>query len=99
MNDLAAPFAPDWASPPGATLLDMIEELGWPQAELAHRLGYSIRHVKQLIKGKIPLTEDVAERLARVVGSTVGFWLAREATYRERCVRQTPASDLSRTEK
>lgn len=87
MTDLAAPFAPDWVSPPGETILDIIEERGWTQAELAQRLGFSPKHVNQLIKGKVPLTEDAAIRLERVLGSTVGFWLAREARYRERCAR------------
>lgn len=87
MTDLAAPFAPDWVSPPGDTILDIIEERDWTQAELAQRLGFSPKHVNQLIKGKAPLTEETAIRLERVLGSTVGFWLAREARYRERCAR------------
>lgn len=87
MNDLAAPFAPDWASPPGDSILDIIEERDWTQAELAQRLGYTAKHVNQLIKGKVPLTEDAAIKLERVLGGSVGFWLTREAKYRERCVR------------
>lgn len=87
MTDLAAPFAPDWVSPPGDTILDLLEERDWTQAELAQRIGYSPKHVNQLIKGKVPLTEDAAIKLERVLGSTVGFWLAREARYRERCAR------------
>lgn len=87
MTDLAAPFAPDWVSPPGESILDIIEERGWTQAELSQRLGFSPKHVNQLIKGKVPLTEEAAIRLERVLGSTVGFWLAREARYRERCAR------------
>lgn len=87
MTDLAAPYQPDWVSPPGDTLLDIIEERDWTQSELAQRLGYTTKHVNQLIKGKVPLTEDAAIRLERVVGSTVGFWLAREAKYREHCAR------------
>ena len=81
------PFAPDWVSPPGDSILDIIEEREWTQVELAQRLGFSLKHVNQLIKGKVPLTEDAAIRLERVLGSTVGFWLAREARYRERCAR------------
>jgi HTH-type transcriptional regulator / antitoxin HigA len=87
MTDLAAPFSPDWVSPPGDSIIDIIEERDWTQAELAKRLGYTKKHVNQLIKGKVPLTEDAAIRLERVLGSTVGFWLAREAKYRERCAR------------
>lgn len=47
------------------------------------------------IKGKVPLTEDAAIRLERVVGSTVGFWLAREAKYREYCARLQAAERFS----
>lgn len=87
MTDLNATYRPDWVSPPGDTILDIIEERDWTQSELAQRLGYTTKHVNQLIKGKVPLTEEAAIRLERVVGSTVGFWLSREAKYREHCAR------------
>lgn len=79
-----APFAPDWVSPPGDTILDLLEERDWTQQQLADRLGYSLKHVNQLIKAKVPLTEDAAIRLQNVLGASVGFWLTREAQYRER---------------
>lgn len=87
MTELSAPFAPDWVSPPGDTILDLIEERGWTQAELAKRLGYTEKHISQLINGKVPLTDDAALRLERVLGSNASFWLAREAKYREHCAR------------
>lgn len=79
-----APFAPDWVSPPGDTILDLLEERDWTQQQLADRLGYSLKHVNQLIKGKVPLTDEAAARLQNVLGASVGFWLTREAQYRER---------------
>lgn len=79
-----ASFAPDWVSPPGDTMLDLLEERDWTQQQLADRLGYSLKHVNQLIKAKVPLTEDAAVRLQSVLGASVGFWLTREAQYRER---------------
>ena len=69
MTDQNAPFAPDWVSPPGDTILDMVEERGWTQAELAVRLGFSPKHVNQVIKGKAPLTEESALRLAPGAGT------------------------------
>ena len=83
MTDLNAPFAPDWVSPPGETLLDLLEERNWTQAELAQRLGYTEKHVSQLLNGKVPLSMDAALRLARVVGSTADFWLALETNYQK----------------
>ena len=87
MTEPNAPFAPDWASPPGDTIVDLIEERGWTQAELAERLGYSARHVSRLVQGKVALTEDAALRLEPLLGANAGFWLTREARYRERAVR------------
>lgn len=88
--DLQTPFAPDWVSPPGDTIADVLEERGWTQAELARRLGYTEKHVSQLINGKAAITEDTASRLERALGSTAGFWLRKEAAYRDRLGRNTP---------
>lgn len=87
MTDRGEAFNPDWVSPPGDTISDLLEEREWSQAELAQRLGYSPKHLNQLVKGKVPLSEDAAMRLERVLGSTAGFWLAREAKYREKLAR------------
>ena len=84
MAELSASFAPDWVSPPGESILDIAEERGWTQTELAKRLGYTEKHVSQLINGKVSLSVDAALRLERVVGGTVDFWLAREANYQNR---------------
>ena len=87
MADPSAPFAPDWVSPPGESILDIAEERGWTQAELAQRLGYTEKHVSQLINGKVPVSIDAAQRLERVLGSTMDFWLAREANYQKHKAR------------
>ena len=100
MTELSADFAPDWVSPPGESILDMAEERGWTQAELAQRLGYTEKHTSQLINGKVPLSLDAAQRLERVVGGTVEFWLAREANYQHhqalRCSRNSTRLVLKR---
>jgi HTH-type transcriptional regulator/antitoxin HigA len=92
MADMSARFTPDWVSAPGETILDLTEERGWTQTELARRLGYTEKHVSQLTNGKVPLTDEAAMRLERVLGSTAGFWLAREAKYREHSARLEAAN-------
>ena len=84
MTDQEQTSSPDWASPPGDTIVDVMEERDWSQAELARRLGFSTGYLNQLIKGNISITQDSALRLERVLGSTAKFWLNREAIYRER---------------
>ena len=82
-------YRPDWVSPPGDTMLDLLEERDWTQTELAERLGYSTKHLSHLINGKTTLNEETALRLEQVLGSTANFWLNREAKYREHLARLT----------
>ncbi len=87
-------YLPDWISPPGETVLDILEERGWSQADLAERTGYTRKHINLLIKGSASITEEAALKLERVLGSTAGFWLNREAQYRELLARQAELDDL-----
>ena len=84
----------DWISPPGNTIADLLDERNWTQAELADRLGVSRKHVSELISGKATISEENAIRLARVLGSTVGFWLNREAGYRAALADQQAIEQL-----
>jgi len=95
MTDTPQGFSPDWVSPPGESIADLLEEHGWTQAELAERLGYTAKHLNQLIKGKVPLSEDAALRLERVLGGSAGFWLIRESRYRERLARLDAQAHLA----
>ncbi len=54
MTELSAPFASDWVLLPGESILDLAEERGWTQGELARGLGYSEKHICLLINGKVP---------------------------------------------
>ncbi|MEO0769081.1 MAG: helix-turn-helix domain-containing protein [Cyanobacteria bacterium J06649_4] len=87
-------FSPDWISPPGDTIADLLEERDWTQAQLAERLGYTTKHVSQLINGKAPISEHTAIRLEHVLGSSVRFWLNREALYRAQLVSIEETSRL-----
>jgi len=82
MTETLYPFIPDWISPPGETIADLIEERGWSQDDLAKRLGYTLKQMSLLIDGKASITEETAIKLENVLGSTAGFWLRREALYR-----------------
>jgi HTH-type transcriptional regulator/antitoxin HigA len=77
-------FEPDWVSPPGDTLLEIIELKGITQKELADRAGVTSKHVNTIVKGTAPITPDMAIRLERVTGTSAKFWNAREADYQTR---------------
>lgn len=80
-------FRPDWISPPGDSIADVLEEQGWNQSAFAERMGYTEKHISLLINGKAAITEDAAFKLERVTGMPAGFWLSREAQYREALAR------------
>lgn len=69
-------------SPPGETIADILEERGKSLAEFGMQMGLDERHVDALISGAALITPKVALKLETVLGSTVGFWLNREALYR-----------------
>ena len=85
---------PDWLSPPGDTILDALVEKGWTQAELAERTGYTRKHINQLVQGRAPVNEETALKLERALGASAGFWLSREAQYRELLARRSELEDL-----
>ncbi len=95
MTDVARAFTPDWVSPPGSTVADLLEERGWTQQALAQRSGFTTKHISLLINGKAPITEDTAVKLERVLGSTMRFWMTREAQYREALARLEERKSLS----
>jgi addiction module HigA family antidote len=87
-------FSPNWVSSPGETILDVLEERGWSQAEFAVRVGFTKKHVNKLVNGSASISDDTAIRLERVLGGTASFWLTREAHYRESLARIDEAESL-----
>lgn len=99
-------FLPQWASPPGETIADILAARGWTQAVLASRLGEPVHMVEALISGAIPITIGMARRLQEQVGASVAFWMARDVQYRQdverirrieyEWMRSIPVAEMSR---
>jgi HTH-type transcriptional regulator/antitoxin HigA len=51
------------------------------QTELARRLGVSLKHVNQVIKGAASISAELALGLEKVLGVSAAFWLNRESLY------------------
>ncbi len=63
-------------SHPGSMLLrEFIEPLGLTQTELAERMEMPFQRVNSLVNGRRSVTPDTALRLAKVFGTTPGFWM------------------------
>ncbi len=92
----ATAFFPDWASPPGDTLADLLEERSMTQTELAERLGTSLKHVNRVVKGAASISGEFALGLEKVFGTTAAFWMTREAQFQSDRARQNQRTEFAR---
>lgn len=81
-------YRPDDVSPPGETLLDMLEERGLSQADLAERTGRPRKTINEIIKGKAAITPETALQLELVLGVSAEFWNQRESAFRASIARR-----------
>ena len=80
-------YIADVAIPPGETLLELIESNNMTQAELAQRIGFSKKHVNEIIKGKSAITAETAVKLENIFSPPASFWINLEANCRAALVR------------
>jgi plasmid maintenance system antidote protein VapI len=76
-------FRPNWASPPGDTILNLLDDKNITPSELAAYLQISFRETRDLLDGTFKITDKIAEKLAEFLGGSKQFWVNREAQYRE----------------
>ena len=70
-------------STPGDRIQEHLDFVGMSQAALAERLGSSVPELTELIKGKAPVTKEIAAKLEQTSGVPASFWLNLERRYRE----------------
>lgn len=66
MGDMNAQFTPDYATPPGETLVEWLGEQAISHSEVARRLGMNPEALGQFLRGDTLLTSDLAQALDRV---------------------------------
>jgi HTH-type transcriptional regulator/antitoxin HigA len=76
-------FRPDWASPPGETIADLLDQKQLSAFELAKRMDRSDLFVRDLLHGHTEVTQEVASLLEANLGGSAQFWLSRESQYRQ----------------
>jgi plasmid maintenance system antidote protein VapI len=79
------PFDPDWASPPGHTIRDMMYLHGVLESTLSGKLGVAESELEGILSGKTEITSDIACKLAGAfpVDVPAEFWMEREKQYRD----------------
>lgn len=91
---MKAGFNPNWVSPPGDTIDDLLKEQGITTAELAGRLGMDDTEIDELITGRKKIDSSVAHKLEAALGGAADFWLARERQYRQGLKQRQPQSTV-----
>src|SRR6266704_5309403 len=88
-------YSPDYAVPPGDTLLEVMESLGITQAQLAERTGRPTKTINEIVKGKAAITPETALQFELVLGVPASFWNNREQQYREALARKRATESLA----
>lgn len=73
-------FTPNWVTPPGETIQDLINERRLDADELQRKLGIS--NLESLLSGTMLIDQKLADALARELGPSAEFWIKREENYR-----------------
>lgn len=99
VKDECSTFTPDWASPPGDSIREIIEERyaalhpsvkQSPEVQveaLASWLEVPELEARLLLEGRLTIDEDLAERLEKNLRGPAHFWLERERDYRRNLAR------------
>ncbi len=82
-NSIINEYKPEFVSHPGLTLLDILEEKGLTQKELAQRMGRPINKINKIIKGKLIITPTTALQLEKVLSVSASFWNTRQKQFDE----------------
>ena len=83
---------------PGEMLVEeFLRPWGMTQVELSRRIGVPFQRVNQIVNRRRAVSPDTALRLARLFGTTPGFWLALQQRWDlYQTLRSTAAKSISR---
>ncbi len=75
-------FQPNWTSPPGDSILDILRYKCMSLEEFSQKFGETQSAIDALVHGRTELTIKHAKKLESLFGNPYTFWLAREEQYR-----------------
>ena len=81
---------------PGETLIELLEEKGMTQLELAERMGRPHKTINEIIKGKTSITPETAIQLEGVFSVPASFWMNLESNYQVALARFDFAKKLEK---
>jgi addiction module HigA family antidote len=95
MNEMVKnDYVPDFVSPPGETLEEVLEVRGMSQADLAERTGRPKKTINEIVKGKAAITPETALQFELVLRIPAAFWTSREQQYQDAVARSKEMTSL-----
>ena len=76
-------FRPNWASPVGETIAQLMSAGELDDSKLAAHLGTTINETRSVLSGVTPLSRKFAEKISEILGGSPAFWLKRDSSFRE----------------
>ena len=73
---------PDWVSPPGHTIVSILDEREMSVEQFANRIGRSTGVAQKILDGVHSIDRVLARQLSDALGASENFWMAREHDYR-----------------
>jgi addiction module HigA family antidote len=66
---------------PGYYIKEYIDSVGLTQEDFANRLGTTPKNISILVRGEQSISIDIANKLARLIGTSVEYWLNLQNAY------------------
>lgn len=82
-------FVPDWASAPGETLVDWMNEREMTHTQVMSALRLKDEELFRLYRGDLEIGQELAAALEALTGAPSTFWRTRERHYREALARMS----------
>lgn len=79
---------------PGAYLKEIIDELGITQYKLAKAIHVTAMRINHIIKGKRPVTAEMALRLGTFFGQTPRYWINLQSRYDLDCASESLGGEI-----
>jgi addiction module HigA family antidote len=80
---------------PGMFLKELLDELAISQSEFARAVGVSTMRISHVVRGKRPVTAEMALLLGKAFGQTPRYWLNLQAAYDLKTAEKTIGRKLS----
>ena len=80
-------FHPDWASAPGDTITDILDERDISEDSFTELMDWRREDIADLLQGRATITISTARQLSQVLGASLEFWMSRDFHFRQNIVR------------